>query len=237
MVSRGAAAGLPGREVTWPGRPAHDGFVEPAATYPFEYEAALLRRDFRRVAGVDEAGRGPLAGPVVAAAVVFREMLCPEGVADSKALTQRQREAAFALITARCDWGVGIVGPQEIDRVNILRATHRAMAMALRALPEPADFALVDGLAVSGLPLPHQPIVRGESHSASIAAASIVAKVTRDRLMAALHEVYPQYGFDRNKGYGTAEHLRALKEYGPCPAHRRSFGPVAQMSLELTTRE
>jgi ribonuclease HII len=211
--------------------------VEYAATFPFAYETSLAAQGFRRVAGVDEAGRGPLAGPVVAAAVIFRERVCPGGIADSKTLTARQREAAFEYITANCEWAVGIVGPEDIDRINILRATHRAMAAALAGLEAPADYALVDGLAVAGLAVPHRPIVRGEFHSASIAAASIVAKVTRDRLMMALHRDYPQYGFDRHKGYGTPEHLRALREHGPCPAHRRSFGPVAQMTLELTTRE
>ncbi len=194
-----------------------------------------------RVAGVDEAGRGPLAGPVVAAAFVFPAALFRRGVPvelrgidDSKKLTPARRAACFAVLTSP-DRGfthaVAIVGPDEIDRINILRATHVGMARALGALSPPADFALVDGLPVPGLPVPSQSVVKGDQLSLSIAAASIVAKVTRDRIMCELARLHPEYGFDRHMGYGTAEHLVALRRHGPCPAHRRSCRPVLERDL------
>lgn len=188
-----------------------------------------------RLAGVDEAGRGPLAGPVVSAAVVFeRSFLESEsagllrGINDSKALTEGQRDEAYALLTGRCpmELGVGMADVAEIDAMNILRATHLAMARALGALPRLPELALVDGLPVKGLPCPSQAIVDGDARSLIIAAASIVAKVTRDRLMADLDRQYPVYGFARHKGYGTQAHMQALLAHGPCPAHRRSFRPV-----------
>ena len=196
----------------------------------------------RRVAGVDEAGRGPLAGPVVAAAVVFeREFLEAEaqrslaGLDDSKKLPAARREFFHALLTAcpRARIGVGSASVAEIDAVNILRATHLAMARALAQLAPPPDLALVDGLPVQGLPVPHRAVVGGDAASLSIAAASVIAKVTRDRLMVALAAEFPAYGFERHKGYGTPEHLAALRRHGPCPAHRKSFEPVAQLTLEF----
>lgn len=187
---------------------------------------------YARVAGVDEAGRGPLAGPVVAAAVVFHAPECPEGVLDSKALSPAQRDIAYDRILDCADWAVGMVGVEEIDRINILRATHLAMRRAVESLPCPPDFLLVDGLPVPGLPCPCRCLVKGERQSASIAAASIIAKVTRDRLMIDLHERYPAYNFARHKGYGTPEHLRALAEHGPCPLHRLTFAPVRACSGE-----
>lgn len=193
----------------------------------FAREAAARERGFRTVAGVDEVGRGPLAGPVVAAAVVL-----PPGfslpVADSKTLGARARERLADALAADPLVGIGLgtVGVAEIDERNILRATHAAMRLALLALPSPPDFALVDGLAVPDLPVPAEFLVKGDSLSASIAAASIVAKVHRDRHMVAQDTVWPGYGFARNKGYGTAEHLAALRHLGPCPLHRRSFAPV-----------
>lgn len=191
----------------------------------------MLGLRYRCVAGVDEAGRGPLAGPVVAAAVVFPDRVCPDGVADSKSLTAAQREAAWHHIVSCAAWAVGAAEPDEIDRLNILRATHLAMRRAVEGLPTPPDFLLVDGLPAHGLPAPCRFLVKGERQSASIAAASIVAKVTRDRLMMAWHEQYPAYNFARHKGYGTPEHLRALAKHGPCPLHRQSFSPVRRLTL------
>jgi len=182
------------------------------------------------VAGVDEAGRGPLAGPVVAGAVIFPARVRLPGVADSKCLSAAARESAYELVIRKASaWAVVAVEVEQIDRINILRATHEAMAAALRALDPAPDGALVDGLPVAGLPCPHHAVVDGDALCVSIAAASIIAKVTRDRLMCELDLVYPGYGFARHKGYGTREHLAALKELGPSPCHRRSFRPVAEL--------
>lgn len=206
----------------------------------FEQEA--WAQGARRLAGVDEAGRGPLAGPVVAAAVVFDPRFLEaeanralQGLTDSKKLPAARREFFFARLSEnpRVEIGIGLASVAEIDRLNILRATHLAMARALGQLAPPPGLALVDGLPVQGLPVPHRAIVGGDAASLSIAAASIVAKVTRDRLMAALAVEHPGYGFERHKGYGTTAHLDALRRLGPCPAHRTSFAPVAQLSLEL----
>jgi len=200
-------------------------------------ERALRARGFVFVAGVDEAGRGPLAGPVVAAAVILPESFQLDGVNDSKKLTAKKREALYDELT-RCAeilWAVAEAAVEEIDSLNILRATHLAMARAIEALPRKPDHALVDGLPVRGLPVVHTALVDGDSLSLSIAAASIIAKVTRDRLMTDLDARYPQYGFARHKGYGVREHLEALRRHGPCPAHRRTFQPVAQAQLPLET--
>lgn len=206
------------------------------------HEQEAWQAGFRHVAGVDEAGRGPLAGPVVAAAVAFdKEFLETEadqflaGLTDSKKLPAARREYFFARITscAQARVGVGSASVEEIERLNILNATHLAMARALAQLAPLPDLALVDGLPVKGLPVPHRAIVGGDAASLSIAAASVIAKVTRDRLMAELAALHPQYGFDRHKGYGTRDHLEALRRHGPCPAHRTSFAPVAQLTLEL----
>ena len=201
----------------------------------FSRERALRARGIFLVAGVDEAGRGPLAGPVVAAAVILPDDCALEGLDDSKKLTARKREHFHAILTARADihWGIGRAEVAEIDKLNILRATHLAMARALEALPRKPGHALVDGLPVRGLPVPHTALVAGDTLSLSIAAASIMAKVTRDRLMAALDAKYPQYGFARHKGYGVREHLEALRSHGPCPVHRRSFQPVAQTQFAV----
>ena len=208
------------------------------------HERRAWKDGFLHVAGVDEAGRGPLAGPVTAAAVLFRartlratKQRAPwEELNDSKQLTEKKREQLFEALTSddTICWAVVSVDPEEIDRVNILNATHLAMARALEQLQngDPApDLALVDGLPVKGLPVDHRAIVKGDSASLSIAAASIIAKVTRDRFMVKLAAEYPAYGFERHKGYGTKAHLAALREHGPCPHHRRSFRPVAQMEL------
>jgi ribonuclease HII len=194
----------------------------------WRHEELAWTEGWVRIAGVDEAGRGPLAGPVFAAAVIFTRGKAPEGLNDSKKLDPETRERLYLEITARAEyWSVAFASVEEIDEINILRASHLAMARALSALAMMPCGALVDGLRVSGLPCPHKPLVKGDSLSVSIAAASILAKVTRDRHMTALAEQYPGYGFERHKGYSTPEHFRTLKELGPCAIHRRSFSPVA----------
>ena len=199
----------------------------------FEHQAWLS--GYSRVAGVDEAGRGPLAGPVMAAAVVFnREFLeseqrgCLAGLDDSKKLTESKRNLFFRVLaeSSQVEVGVGSASVAEIDETDILRATHLAMRRALVHLSPLPDLALVDGLPVPGLPCESTAIVRGDSKSLSISAASIVAKVTRDELMRELDKQYSVYGFARHKGYGTREHMRTLLEHGPCSIHRRSFQPV-----------
>ena len=197
----------------------------------FEREAAA--NGFRRVAGVDEAGRGPLAGPIVAAAVVLAEPVA--GLNDSKLLTASQRQALYEILTeGRHSIGVGVIDEGTIDRHGIQPANYAAMAQAVGALTPPPDFLLVDGFLIRGCPLPQKPIVKGDRRSPSIAAASIIAKVTRDRIMDELDEQYPMYGFARHKGYATREHLDALSRLGPCPAHRRSFAPLAESATTGT---
>jgi len=196
------------------------------------FEAAVRARGFRVIAGLDEAGRGPLAGPVVAAAVVLPQKGKWTGVDDSKKLSAGQREKIFPLLFEKAlGVGVGIVDAQEIDRLNILQASLKAMQLAVGNLSLPPDFLLIDGIHSLRLPLPQQTIPKGDQRCLSIAAASIVAKVTRDRLMAAYHDQYPQYNFARHKGYGTQEHLQAIRKYGCCPLHRRSFRTIYQLSL------
>ena len=196
-----------------------------------DFERLAAADGFRLIAGVDEAGRGPLAGPVVAAAVILPVWPCPLPVNDSKQLTEHQRDRLFEglLQLPGIQIGVGIVGAAEIDEINILRATHKAMRVALEQLRPIADYALVDGLPVKGLPIPHRAIVKGDGRSQSIAAASIIAKVSRDRLMEQAEAEWPGYGFARHKGYGTAAHLEALRSLGPTPLHRRSFAPVREV--------
>ncbi|MGN0865727.1 MAG: ribonuclease HII [Akkermansia sp.] len=196
-------------------------------------ERAARAAGYACVCGIDEAGRGPLAGPVVAAAVVLPPGLAIPGLNDSKKLTARRREALYTQLRedAHVLIGVGMAEAAEIDRLNILRATHEAMARAVSALPMPPDFCLIDGLPVPQFPLPQRALVKGDARCLSIAAASIVAKVTRDRLMQDVAQQYPGYGFEKHAGYGTAAHLAALRRLGPCPEHRRSFAPVAQLLL------
>lgn len=197
---------------------------------PFEEKAR--RQGFQVIAGLDEAGRGPLAGPVVAAAVVLPRTRSMQGVADSKTLKAEQREKALSLIRKRAlGIGVGIVEAEEIDRLNILQASLKAMELALQDLSLSPDCLLIDGLHTLRLPLKQQAIPKGDGRCLSIAAASIVAKVTRDRLMVDYHERYPQYNFARHKGYGTREHLQAIREHGCCPLHRQSFRTIYQLSL------
>ena len=183
----------------------------------------------RLIAGLDEVGRGPLAGPVVAACVVLPVGFSLAGINDSKKLTERQRERAEVRIRAEAvAIGLGVVEPETIDRINILQASRQAMREAFLLLDPSPDCALIDGLPVPAFPCPHQQaIVGGDGLCASIAAASIVAKVARDRMMRAYDAVYPEYGFAGHKGYGSVKHLEALRVYGPCPIHRHSFSPVA----------
>ena len=200
------------------------------------FETSFWRRHPSGVlVGIDEAGRGPLAGPVVACALVMPQDIAIhamwDGLTDSKQLTEAQRETFCALLegTAGVSIGLGWVGAEEIDAVNILQATYRAMAKAVAALsPLRPDHALVDGNPVTGLPCPFTAIVKGDAQSLLIAAASVVAKVHRDRYMRTLATRYPDYGFAEHKGYGTAEHLAALSRLGPCPEHRKTFRPVAE---------
>jgi len=202
-----------------------------------KYENALRKTGIGRIAGIDEAGRGPLAGPVVAAAVILPEGFRLALVDDSKKLTPEVREEVFAEITLRADvcWAVAIVEREEIDRINILRASHEAMRRAVLALVTQAEHALIDGLPVRPFPVPHTAIVKGDGQCKSIAAASILAKVTRDRRMVRLDAEYPSYGFAQHKGYATELHLERLKAHGPCPIHRRTFLPVAQGLLDFAS--
>ncbi len=195
------------------------------------FEKLLWSKGVSLVAGIDEAGRGPLAGPVVAAVAVLPAKFSLAGLNDSKQLAEEFREELFEALTANgalvC-YGVGIAEPAEIDRFNILRATFLAMQRAIAALPIQPEHLLIDGLPVPVFQQPQTAIVGGDGKSKSIAAASVIAKVTRDRMMRKWHSEFPQYSFDRNKGYGTREHLESLQIHGPCPIHRRSFEPVSQ---------
>lgn len=197
----------------------------------FHFEEEARKQGCFFVAGVDEAGRGPLAGPVVAVALVLpHNSPLPQGVNDSKKLTPAVRKKLFAQIKSDTSirWSVGVVDSLEIDKINILNATHLAMKKAVEGLMPEVDFCLVDGLPVKGLPVDHQAIVKGDSKSYSIAAASIIAKETRDDMMKEYALKFPQYGFEKHKGYGTKAHVDALTKFGPCPIHRFSFSPVSK---------
>ena len=201
----------------------------------FRYEKKLRAIGVAHIAGIDEAGRGALAGPVVAAAVVLPEKFRHRRLNDSKQLAPELREQIYSELISdpQVRWTVGIVDSVEIDRINILRASHRAMRLAVEALIEPPDHVLIDGLPVIPFPLPQTAIIEGDCISLSIAAASVIAKVTRDRMMRDFCAHFPQYCFGQHKGYGTELHLLKLYEFGPCPIHRRSFEPVAQPLLAL----
>ncbi|MSU57043.1 MAG: ribonuclease HII [Pedosphaera sp.] len=208
----------------------------------FEFERALWSRGVTRVAGVDEAGRGPLAGPVVAAAVVFPNQWNDSGfderlrdLNDSKQLTAAEREDFFSILTSLPEiyFAIATVDSATIDHINILQATHRAMNEALAKLQPPPEHVLVDGRPVKSMEIPSTAIVKGDSLSYSIAAASVLAKVTRDRMMLAFHEQFPAYGFAGHKGYGTPQHLAAIAHLGPCPIHRRSFAPMKPAAARL----
>ena len=198
-------------------------------------ETAARAEGWHCICGIDEAGRGPLAGPVVAAAVVLPPGYELPGLTDSKQLTAARREKLYAQImqdptVSKC---IASASVEEIDRLNILRATHLAMRRAAEGLTPQPDFCLIDGLPVPGFPLRSRSLVKGDARCLSIAAASVLAKVTRDHLMQELHSQYPHYGWNRNAGYGTREHMSALREHGITPHHRRSFAPVAQAELPL----
>jgi ribonuclease HII len=198
-------------------------------------EVALHGRGLARIAGVDEAGRGPLAGPVAAAAVIVPQGFALAGLDDSKKLTAARRESLYDQLTGdpAVVWAVAMADAAEIDALNILRATHLAMRRALLGMAVVPDHCLIDGLPIRDCPFPHDGIVKGDGRSLSIAAASIIAKVTRDRLMREIDAEFPHYGFVRHQGYGTKEHLEALRVYGPCRHHRRSFQPVSQLTFSF----
>jgi len=189
-----------------------------------QFELRARRRGFDAIAGVDEAGRGPLAGPVVAAAVILPSGYTNGEIRDSKKLTPRKRESLYTTIrNDAISVGLGIIEASAIDRINILQATLSAMKMAVSNLSPQADYILIDGTHAIDLPITQETIIRGDSLSVSVAAASIIAKVSRDHIMDRYHVLYPQYNFLKNKGYGTEEHREAIKEYGRCKIHRRSF--------------
>jgi ribonuclease HII len=206
----------------------------------FRFERQLWRDGLRRIAGVDEAGRGPLAGPVVAAAVIFPEAWLESGLPkelrelnDSKQLTAERREEFFARLSTEATLHSAVVRleAKQVDELNILQATHQAMNQALSQLQPPPEHVLVDGLRVPTMCFPQTSLIEGDARSYSIAAASVFAKVTRDRLMLEYDQLWPVYGFGEHKGYGTPRHLAALAEHGPCPIHRRTFAPVKQLEL------
>jgi len=207
------------------------------ASHPnFKEEKRLWRQGFKRVAGLDEAGRGPLAGPVSAAAVVMQKNKWKiintklSGVNDSKKLSAKKREELFGLITKNknIEWGIGLVSEKVIDKINILEATKLAMKKAVSMLKSKPDFLILDGRMNINLPIQQKSIIKGDGKVFSCAAASILAKVSRDRVMMQYHKKFPKYGFDQHKGYGTKMHLLQLKKHGPCKIHRRSFAPVAR---------
>lgn len=201
----------------------------------FRYEKKLRAIGVARIAGIDEAGRGALAGPVVAAAVVLPEKFRHRKLKDSKQLAPELRESIYQELVDNAEiiWAIGVIDHIEIDQINILRATHKAMRIAIAALTLPPDHALIDGLPVSPFPFPQTAIVDGDCISLSIAAASVIAKVSRDRMMRDFCAIFPEYCFSQHKGYSTELHLTKLHEFGPCPIHRRSFEPVAQPLLAL----
>lgn len=195
-------------------------------------ERELWATGLTRIAGVDEVGVGPLAGPVVAAAVIFPKGTRIRGIDDSKVVPAPLREQLAATIGDRAlGIGIGIVDVEDVDRLNVYRAALEAMRRAVLALPDPPEHVVVDARQIPGLTMPQTALIDGDARCYSVAAASIVAKVTRDRLMRDLDARYPQYGFRENMGYGTPRHLAAIEQHGPCPVHRRSFAPVRELRL------
>jgi len=191
------------------------------------HERRTRSKGFNVIAGIDEAGRGPLAGPVVAACVILNKKRFSSPIRDSKVLSPKQRDAAYKEITRSCAFSVGIVDEKAIDDINILQATILAMEETVRRIEPVPDFVLVDGKIRLNIGTPHKGIKGGDAKSITIAAASIVAKVTRDKIMTDYDRQYPEYGFARHKGYPTRDHIATLKRFGPSPIHRRTFGPVA----------
>ena len=198
---------------------------------PYAFDELIANGEFSIIAGVDEAGRGPLAGPVVAAAVILDSRTKIHGVRDSKKVPEAKREELYKFIMSVSRVGVGIICAEEIDRVNILSATKKAMFEAVEGLGDRPELLLIDALTIPNMRTRQMPIIKGDAKSACIAAASIVAKVTRDRIMLQYHSDYPEYGFDKHKGYATKLHLEKLRKYGPCPIHRKSFYPVMSLLL------
>ena len=190
-----------------------------------QIEKVFYNKGIEYIAGIDEAGRGPLAGPVVVASVIMPKDSMIEGVNDSKKVSEKKREKLYEEITnTAIAWGVGIIDQREIDEINILNATKKGLTNSLKELEIKPDLILVDALTnIDTLGIPYRSIIKGDAKSYSIAAASIIAKVTRDRIMRQWDELYPEYGFEKHKGYGTKMHIDAIKEYGPCPLHRKSF--------------
>ena len=188
-------------------------------------EEIYNKEDVKYICGIDEAGRGPLAGPVVVASVIMPKDSMIEGVNDSKKVSEKKREKLYEEITnTAIAWGVGIIDQREIDEINILNETKKGLTNSLKELEIKPDLILVDALTnIDTLGIPYRSIIKGDAKSYSIAAASIIAKVTRDRIMRQWDELYPEYGFEKHKGYGTKMHIDAIKEYGPCPLHRKSF--------------
>jgi ribonuclease HII len=198
----------------------------------YQYDQSLRKQGYLRIAGIDEAGRGPLAGPVVSSAVVLKEGISITGLRDSKRVPEDERTSLFfAIQDASIDIGIGIVGPEDIDRLNILRATRQSMKIAVEKLSIKPDMLIIDALSLPSVLIRQISPIKAESVSASVAAASIIAKYTRDKIMLDYHHEYPMYNFQKHKGYSTKEHIEMLQRYGPCPIHRKSFFRV--MSLEL----
>ena len=198
----------------------------------YQYDESFRKKGVLIIAGIDEAGRGTLAGPVVAAAVILKKNIRIDRLRDSKKVPEKERELLFHKIQgSSTDIGIGIVGPEEIDRLNILRAARLSMQLAVKDLTTPPDLLIIDAVSLPSIPIRQISPVKGESISASVAAASIIAKFVRDKIMLDYHHQYPNYNFKKHKGYSTKEHLAMLRLYGPCPIHRKSFHGV--MSLEL----
>lgn len=188
------------------------------------YENQCRQNGYKLIAGIDEVGRGPLAGPVVTAAVILKENDLIEGINDSKKLSAAKRESLYDIIIDRAvSYAFGIVSAEEIDSINILQATYKAMRQALASLNVKPDFVLADAVTIPNIDIKQQGIIKGDAKSISIGAASIIAKVYRDRMMDEYAKIYPEYGFEQNKGYGSQSHIEAIKKFGPCPIHRKTF--------------
>ena len=190
-----------------------------------QHEDELRKKGFKTICGIDEAGRGPLAGPVVVASVIMPEESFIEGINDSKKISEKKREKLYdQIIEEAISYGISIIGQEEIDEINILNATKKGLTDSLKELKVKPDLIIVDALAhIDTLGIPYESIIKGDAKCYSISAASILAKVTRDRIMREWATIYPQYGFEQHKGYGTAKHISAIKEYGACPIHRKTF--------------
>ena len=209
----------------------------------YKYEEELYDNDYKLICGVDEAGRGPLAGPVVVAACILPPFLRIKGINDSKKLTEKKREELYKIIVKEAlAYKIVFVSEEDVDTLNIYQATKKGMLEAISSLDTKPDYCLIDAMMLSELDMPHQSIIHGDARCASIAAASILAKVTRDHYMEKMDIKYPNYGFKKHKGYGTKLHLEALEKYGPCPIHRKTYSPVTkyfskQLSLDLDLDE